>query len=53
MDKLDLKFYWSVFMRRLGPGYIEDAAPMVTGDRRHSGFTDLRVTGTGHVTKES
>ena len=33
-------------------GYIEDAAPLVEGDRVHSGFTDLRVTETGHVAKE-
>jgi adenylylsulfate kinase-like enzyme len=30
-------------------GYIDDAAPMVIGQRRHSGLTDLRVTQSGHV----
>jgi adenylyl-sulfate kinase len=34
-------------------GYIEDAVPKVTGERKHSGFTDLRVTDTGHVAKGS
>jgi adenylylsulfate kinase len=33
-------------------GYLEDATPMVTGARVHSGLTDLRVTETGHVAKE-
>jgi adenylyl-sulfate kinase len=33
-------------------GYLEDATPMVTGARMHSGLTDLRVTDTGHVAKE-
>src|SRR3954471_16960654 len=33
-------------------GYIEDATPMATGDRMHSGMTDLRLTDTGHVAKE-
>jgi adenylyl-sulfate kinase len=30
-------------------GHIDDATPIVEGDRVHSGLTDLRVTGTGHV----
>ncbi len=30
-------------------GYIDDAGVMVSGERRHSGMTDLRVTGTGHI----
>ena len=34
-------------------GYIDDAAMLVEGDRVHSGLTDLRVTGTGHVAKEA
>ena len=34
-------------------GYIEDASPLVVGDRVHSGFTDLRVTETGHVADEA
>lgn len=34
-------------------GYIEDATPLVQGDRLHSGLTDLRVTDTGHVAKEA
>jgi adenylyl-sulfate kinase len=34
-------------------GYIEDASPMIEGDRVHSGLTDLRVTDTGHVAKEA
>jgi adenylyl-sulfate kinase len=33
-------------------GYIDDDAVMVSGDRLHSGFTDLRVADTGHVVKE-
>jgi adenylyl-sulfate kinase len=33
-------------------GYIEDATPRVEGDRVHSGFTDLRVTDSGHVANE-
>ncbi len=34
-------------------GYIEDASVMIEGDRAHSGMTDLRLTETGHVAKES
>ncbi len=34
-------------------GYIDDATMMVEGDRVHSGLTDLRVTDSGHVAKES
>ena len=34
-------------------GYIDDPTPMVTGERKHSGLTDLRVTDTGHVKDES
>ncbi|MGZ6545986.1 MAG: adenylyl-sulfate kinase [Actinomycetota bacterium] len=34
-------------------GYIDDAEMRVEGDRVHSGLTDLRVTGTGHVAKEA
>src|SRR5205807_1372879 len=30
-------------------GYIEDPGLLVEGDRLHSGFTDLRVTDSGHV----
>jgi adenylylsulfate kinase len=30
-------------------GYIADPAPLVEGDRVHSGLTDLRLTDTGHV----
>jgi adenylylsulfate kinase len=37
-------------LKRLG--YIEDDAVLVTGDRVHSGLTDLRVAETGHVVKE-
>jgi adenylylsulfate kinase len=33
-------------------GYIEDDAVLVTGDRVHSGLTDLRVAESGHVVKE-
>src|SRR5437588_2089276 len=29
-------------------GYVEDEGILVEGERRHSGFTDLRVTDTGH-----
>jgi adenylyl-sulfate kinase len=38
-------------LRRLG--HIEDAALLVEGDRVHSGMTDLRLTESGHVAKES
>lgn len=34
-------------------GRIQDDAVMAKGDRMHSGQTDLRVAGTGHVVKES
>ena len=34
-------------------GYIDSADVLVEGDRVHSGLTDLRVTSTGHVAKES
>jgi adenylyl-sulfate kinase len=30
-------------------GFIEDAAVMVEGERRHSGMTDLRITEAGNV----
>jgi len=33
-------------------GYLESDEPMVEGDRLHSGMTDLRVHGTGHVVDE-
>ena len=33
-------------------GRIEDATPIVEGDRVHSGMTDLRVSGQGTVVKE-
>jgi adenylyl-sulfate kinase len=33
-------------------GYIDDDAVLVTGDRLHSGLTDLRIADTGHVVKE-
>jgi adenylylsulfate kinase len=33
-------------------GYIADGTPLIEGDRLHSGFTDLRVTDSGHVAKE-
>ena len=32
--------------------YIDDATPMIQGDRVHSGLTDLRLTDTGHVARE-
>jgi adenylylsulfate kinase len=39
-------------LARLGDlGYLEDEEPMVEGERRHSGMTDLRVTETGDVAK--
>jgi adenylyl-sulfate kinase len=38
-----------VLDRLLELGYLEDAAIMVEGERRHSGLTDLRVTDSGHV----
>jgi adenylyl-sulfate kinase len=34
-------------------GYIEHATMLVEGDRLHSGLTDLRITDTGHVTREA
>jgi adenylyl-sulfate kinase len=34
-------------------GYIDDATILVSGDRVHSGMTDLRLTETGHVANES
>ncbi len=34
-------------------GYIDDATPMIQGDRVHSGLTDLRLTDTGHVAREA
>jgi adenylyl-sulfate kinase len=37
-------------LKRLG--YVDDAAVLVEGDRAHSGFTDLRITQSGHVAKE-
>ncbi|HEX6131923.1 MAG TPA: adenylyl-sulfate kinase [Actinomycetota bacterium] len=33
-------------------GYLDDDAPLVDGDRLHSGLTDLRVHETGHVVRE-
>jgi adenylylsulfate kinase len=33
-------------------GYLDDASVLVEGDRLHSGLTDLRVHGTGHVVRE-
>jgi adenylyl-sulfate kinase len=33
-------------------GYVDDPAPLVEGDRAHSGMTDLRLTETGRVAKE-
>jgi adenylylsulfate kinase len=33
-------------------GYIEESSIHVSGDRVHSGLTDLRVAETGHVIKE-
>ena len=32
--------------------YIDDATPLIQGDRVHSGLTDLRLTDTGHVARE-
>jgi adenylyl-sulfate kinase len=40
-----------VTLQRLG--YLEDAEFLVVGDRVHSGLTDLRITESGHVAKES
>lgn len=40
-------------LRRLQQlGYLESAAVLAEGERVHSGFTDLRVSETGHVVKE-
>ena len=33
-------------------GHLEDPTLLVEGERVHSGFTDLRVTDSGHVAKE-
>ena len=33
-------------------GYLESDEVMVSGDRVHSGMTDLRVHDSGHVVKE-
>ena len=30
-------------------GHIDDPTPLVAGPKQHSGFTDLRLTGSGHV----
>jgi len=37
-------------LKRLG--YIDDDTVLVTGDRVHSGLTDLRIADSGHVVKE-
>jgi len=42
-----------VLMKLQQLGYIEDAAIMIEGGRRHSGLTDLRVTQSGHVAEGS
>ena len=34
-------------------GYLDDDAPLVEGDRLHSGMTDLRIHDTGHVVREN
>ena len=34
-------------------GYIGNADAMIEGDRVHSGLTDLRLTESGHVARES
>ncbi len=34
-------------------GWIDSDAPLIEGDRVHSGMTDLRVAESGHVVKES
>ncbi len=43
----------SVLARLQELGYIEDASPKAEGDQMHSGLTDLRITETGQVAKES
>ena len=42
----------SVLDRLKELGRIDDATVMVTGERQHSGQTDLRLTDTGQVVKE-
>ena len=42
----------SVLDRLTELGYVEEASIHVSGDRVHSGLTDLRVAETGHVIKE-
>ena len=42
----------SVLDRLTELGYLEEASIHVSGDRVHSGLTDLRVAETGHVIKE-
>ena len=45
--------HWPKVLQTLADlGHIKGAAPLVEGDRVHSGFTDLRVTETGHVANE-
>jgi adenylyl-sulfate kinase len=39
----------NVLMKLQELGYVEDSRILVEGDRMHSGLTDLRVTGSGHV----
>jgi adenylylsulfate kinase len=43
----------TVLVRLQQLGMIEDATPMVEGDREHSGLTDLRLTDRRRVAKES
>ena len=42
----------AVLMRLKELDRIEDDTVHVTGDRLHSGLTDLRVADSGHVVKE-
>ncbi len=42
----------SVLDRLTELGYLEESSIHVSGDRVHSGLTDLRVAETGHVIKE-
>ena len=42
----------SVLSRLRELGYLESDEVMVSGDRVHSGMTDLRVHDSGHVVEE-
>jgi adenylylsulfate kinase len=53
MDESPEKSLQHVLDKLVELGRIDDATIRVEGDRMHSGMTDLRTTGTGHVAKEA